>query len=282
MPISFRTTTDAADKVKADLLAVPVFADAILGPGGDVLERALGDDLAAFMKEAGFTGKVGTTLSVPAGGRLGAKAALLVGLGPADEVKVATLRRAAAAIARRSSKASSLATTLAEVTPDGVDAADAAQAVAEGAALGSYQFLAYKSDGEPTQLRNVVLLGVGGATVTSALERASVIVDAVRWARDMVNEPAGHMSPADFAAAARSFLSGKGVTVTVLTEQQMRSQKMGGVVGVGQGSARPPRFVKVTYNPPGGKARARSRSSARASCSTPAVCRSSRPAAWRR
>src|SRR5260221_2017541 len=70
VPISFRTTTDAADKVKADLLAVPVFADGILGPGAEALEHALGDDLIAFMEGAGFTGKVGSTLSVPAGGGL--------------------------------------------------------------------------------------------------------------------------------------------------------------------------------------------------------------------
>ena len=84
---------------------------------------------------------------------------------------------------------------------------------------------------------------------------ARVVTDAVAWARDIVNEPSLTKSPEDFAASAKKLLAGKGVTVTVLTEAQIRAQKMGGVIGVGQGSERPPRFVKVTYDPPGGKAR---------------------------
>jgi leucyl aminopeptidase len=42
----------------------------------------------------------------------------------------------------------------------------------------------------------------------------------------------------------------------VLTEGQLRAQRMCGVLGVGQGSARPPRFLKITYEP-AGRARGR-------------------------
>ncbi len=252
--IAFSVTNQPAAKARADLLAVPFFADRVAGPGVDVVDAALGGGLVAFLQEAGFSGKAGETLTVPLMSGSSAKAAVLVGLGPRAEITTDVLRRAGAAVARRASKVASVATTLATAA-DGLDPDVAAGAVAEGLALGAYRFLEYKSEGEPSRLRSVVMVGVGGAKVDAALKNARVITDAVQWARDMVNEPSGSKSPTEFAAAARRLLSGKGVRVTVLNEAQMRAQRMGGVLGVGQGSERPPRFVKAVYEPTRTKAR---------------------------
>ncbi len=252
MSITVSVSSQSAASVKAGMLAVPVGADRELGAGADAVDRALGGGLDAFMREAGFGGKPGETLLVPVDG-LAADVALLVGTGPRAKITPSTLRRAAAAIARRASKVGSIATTLTSAAPDDVDAAAAAAAVTEGLLLGSYQFLSYKTKGEPSKLKKAVLVGSGGADVATAVREASVIAEAVRWARDIVNEPSGTKSPTEFAAAAKKLLTGKGVKVTVLTEGQIKTQKMGGVLGVGQGSTRPPRFVKVVYEPPAGK-----------------------------
>ena len=126
----------APDKVRADLLAVPVFTGPQLGPGADVVDRALGGTLLGFVAEVGFEGKRGETLSVPTGGQLGAKAAVLVGMGEPDQIDADALRRAGAALARRSAKVAKVATTLLDAAPDSLDRADAAQAFAEGVALG--------------------------------------------------------------------------------------------------------------------------------------------------
>src|ERR1700726_3499948 len=88
----------APDKVRADLLAFPVFTGPQLGPGADVVDRALGGTLLTFVAEVGFDGKRGESLSVPTGGRLGAKAAVLVGMGDADKIDADALRRAGAAL----------------------------------------------------------------------------------------------------------------------------------------------------------------------------------------
>ena len=261
MSIVASVTSQAPEQIRADLLAVPMFSNGGagsrlgFGPGADVVDVALGGRLQAFAEEVGFAAKAGETLAVSVDGRLAAKAVLLVGLGAREDLTLVGLRRAAAAVARRASKVSTLATTLAMVAPDGATPEDAAQAVAEGVALGAYQYLAYKSKGSPTKVRRLVMIGVGGTAVTAALTRARVVTDAVCWARDMVNAPSGAKSPAEFSAAARRLLTGKGVTVTVLSEAQLRAQKMGGVLGVGQGSAQGPRFVKVVYEPAGSKTR---------------------------
>jgi leucyl aminopeptidase len=262
--LTFTVTNTAADRVATDLLAVPIAKrsdDAsgakkgrgpAFGPGADALDDALGGGLAAFLDEAGFDGNLGETLAVPTAGKLRAKAALLVGVGDVGSLTLDGLRRAAAAVARRATKVGSVATSLASVGPD-LDPADAAQAVAEGFALGAYQFLDYKRDGKPTKLTKVTLIGGGGAEVRAALERGSVIANAVMWARDLVNQPAQAKPPAEVAAEARKLLRGRGVTVQVLDVAQLRQQRLGGVLGVGQGSEQTPRFLKLTYAPSGAR-----------------------------
>ncbi len=159
MAINVSVSSQSPDAVRAGMLVVPVFADRVLGPGAEVVERALGGGLDAFMTEAGFAGKPGETIAVPARG-LGGGVALLVGLGAQDDVDLAVLRRAAAAAARRATKVATIATTLASAAPASIEPADAAYAVAEGLTLGAYQYLAYKTKGEATKLRRAVLLGV--------------------------------------------------------------------------------------------------------------------------
>src|SRR5258708_37750320 len=110
MTPTFDVVSTAPDRVQADLLAVPVFTGGLLGPGADVVDAALGGTLAAFMTEAGFEAKRGDTLAVPTTGRLGAKAAVLVGMGERDTIDIDGVRRAGAAVARRASQVVKVAT----------------------------------------------------------------------------------------------------------------------------------------------------------------------------
>ena len=129
----------------------------------------------------------------------------------------------------------------------------AAQALAEGVHLGSYQFLKYKGDGNASKLTRVVVLGRTNAKVKAALARGTEVANAVRWARDLVNEPAGAKSPEEVADLARQIARRSGLKVKVLTVDQMERARMGGVLGVGQGSEREPRFVRLAYEPAGAK-----------------------------
>lgn len=251
---TFSLTAAIAAEVRADLLAVPVFALRRLGPGADAVDVALGGGLADFMEETGFEGKPGEALAVPTGGRLGARAVILVGVGEAEKVDLDALRRAGATVARRAAKVQTMATTLLDATVDGVDRVDAAQALAEGIALGNYRFLRYKGEGEPSKLKRVTVVGDGGAKVRNALQRGAQVAEAVAWARDLVNEPSSAKSPADIAALARKLARSSGLKVQVLAGQQLVAERLGGVIGVGQGSERTPRFVRLSYEPAGAKA----------------------------
>lgn len=253
MPITFSLANVPPTRAEVDLLVLGVPADpSPVASVPEPLRTALGD-LEPFMRRAGFTGKADETLLVPTGGPAVAPAALLVGVGPAAEVDPGRIRRAAAAAARRATKAATVGTTLLDAPGLGADRPAVAQALAEGFVLGGYRFLTHKSRPEPSELERVVVLGRGGARVQAALDRGALVAEAVAWARDLVNTPAQDKSPATFARLARTRLRGRGVRVEVMDPAAIRAARLGGVLGVGQGSQQSPRFVKATYDPPGAR-----------------------------
>src|SRR4051794_15225769 len=132
MPPKFQIVSGAP---VADLLAVPVFSGGRLGPGADVVDEAVGGTLGDFMQETDFEGKRGEVLAVPTGGRLGARAAILLGVGDEESNDCAALRRAGAVLARRASRVATVATTLLDAAAPGLDRGEAAQAFAEGVCL---------------------------------------------------------------------------------------------------------------------------------------------------
>ncbi|HVJ96007.1 MAG TPA: leucyl aminopeptidase [Acidimicrobiia bacterium] len=238
---------------KVDLLVVPIFTGRTLTAGAEDVNKAIGGTLDSFMREVDFDGKRGEVLAVPTNGSLGAKAALLVGVGDRDAVDAAAIRRAGAIVARRASKVATVATTMLDAVSDETDAGVAAQALAEGLCLGAYQFLRYKSDPKPTALKKVQVVGRSNAKVRSGLERGVRIATAIAWARDLVNEPAAGKSPEDVAEAAKKLARASGLKVKVFAGDQLERERMGGVLGVGNGSDRPPRFLRLEYAPAGAK-----------------------------
>ena len=250
MPVTFTVASTPPARAKADLLAVPVFAGRALGPGAKAVNTALGGQLAEFMAEAGFDGKAEETLVVPGAG-LGSSAAVLVGLGPKDKVTIDGLRRAGAALARKASKATTVATTLLDAAPAGTDRATAAQALAEGFALGTYRFLRYKGKGEPHATEKLVVLGTKDGTTQVALDRGAAVAKAVAWARDLVNEPAGTLTPTALAYQAQRAAEEGGLDIEILDEVAIANEGLGGLLGVSLGSDQPPRLIKLTYQPKG-------------------------------
>ncbi len=257
-----KVTLAKADAVtaKADLLAVPVFAGTELGPGAEEAVAALGAPVAPLLEARGFTGKTGEVAALPTLGRLEATVLLLVGVGERAKVDAEVLRRAAAAVVRQGRGARKAATTLPQALP--ADPAGAVQAVAEGALLAAYRFDKYKqakagANGSkpPAELATLVLhpgpaAGRAGG-LAGALAAGQVRATATNLARDLSNEPANALHPADLAAAARKLLAGKGVTVKVKDEKALAAEGFGGIVGVGQGAEHPPRLIELRYAPKG-------------------------------
>jgi len=219
----------------------------------DWLPADLRTALVRDARALGVTGAVDEVRRVPAPGT-SAAVLVLVGLGEGD-VTAETLRRAAGAATRELAGVGSLALALP------ADEVEQAVAVAEGALFGAYAYTRYRTAGPgapavPVASISVVTKRAKDRAAVDGLARAEVLAAAVHATRDLVNTPPNDLYPAAFVTAAQAAARGlRGVKITVLDEKALVAGGYGGLVGVGQGSSRPPRLVKVAYAP----ARARSR-----------------------
>ena len=244
-----------AEKVRADgwLVLVPRG-----GKPPRELPRELAAPLAEEMDRRGFSGEAGKTVALPVGRGRGRKVLVAAGLGPAGKVDGERLRLAAAAGARaaRALAARRLAIVPAEV---GDDPAATARAVAEGALLAGYSFDRYRSrkDRGRDPARVTVLLGDEAARARRAPAVARAVARATALARDLVNTPAADLVPAEFARLASRTAREYGLRARVLGPVEIRRERMGGLLGVGRGSAHPPRFVHLAWKPRGRRPRAR-------------------------
>lgn len=195
-------------------------------------------DVALAAVGAKGTAEHVTRLHVPA---VPVASVLAVGVGPArDEWPSEPIRRAAGVAARCLNGVASVITTLSELH---------LEAAIEGLILGSYQMHAFRSPKtapkEPALTGITALSTAAGAKARAA--RAVAVAETVATARDLVNTPPSHLHPEEFARRAKELGTAAGLTVDVLDEKALAKGGYGGIIGVGQGSANPPRLVRLTY-----------------------------------
>ncbi|GAA1912275.1 leucyl aminopeptidase [Microbacterium aoyamense] len=230
--LEYRTTPIRESDADAILLALPPL------DGGPVADwPGLGESLAAV----GFTGAPGSFVRAYAPESTSVPLAV-VGTGTAPDA--AALRDAVGAGIRTLTGFE----TVAVAAP--LAGAELWSAAAEGAALGGYRFDGYKSEAPKPRAAHVVVHGTTDEDA-GALAAASAIADAAALVKDLVSIPAEWLGPADFAQRAADAVEGLDVTVEVLDEDALREGGFGGILGVGQGSDRPPRLVRLDYAPDG-------------------------------
>jgi leucyl aminopeptidase len=224
-----------------------------LAPGASAVADALGVDLVAELVAVDHDGSVGAVARIPTRGAIPAPTLLVAGLGKEADAGTLQLRRAAAAAANAAERVPSLATSLQTALPD-LDAAQAAQAVAEGMLLGAYRFGSYRSKARPFELELVVLTADTDAdadAVRAAVEVAQVTAGAATLTRDLVNTPPQDKRPPALAARVAEAVEGLPIEVRILDEDALAEGGYGGILGVGRGSSEPPRLVELTYAPEG-------------------------------
>ena len=209
--------------------------------------------ILAQLSDMGATGKADEVIKLP-----GSHVRLLVftGLGKKTSTYSHEVLRRAAGSASRSLSGNAAATfslpakSLAEVA-----------AVAEGAALGAYSFTEFRGstkDDFKAPLKTITVHSklAGKSEAKAAMTRAGVVAKYTYLVRDLINTPPSHLTPDSFtkklAAVVKAAGGAKaGLKIQVWDEKQLKSQGFGGIVGVGQGSANPPRLLHISYTPKG-------------------------------
>lgn len=209
-----------------------------------ILAEDVVDELLARLVAVGATGALGEVIRVAAPSSLPVRSVLAVGLGEGD-VPTERLRQAAGLASRTLVGVGSAASALSMI--------DLA-AAAEGHFLGAYAFNHYRTtlceDAAKQPIARVELLipETPDDEASSVLARSLAIAGAVATARNLVNTPPNHLDPAGLAAEAQVLGIGAGLSVEVLDEKALERDGFGGIIGVGKGSSRPPRLVRMAYN----------------------------------
>ena len=238
---------------RADVLVLGRYADPARPPAEMIaLDKKLEGFLSSVLASEKFEGKPGQISHFHTGGRVAAPRVLIVGLGPRSR-DVEALRRASAAAARRARDlgASSAAVFM---PPDGIAARDRAQAVAEGAILGTYRFDKYLKEKNGKVLETLAVIEPDRrqhAAAREGLRVGEIRASATCLTRDLVNEPANVVTPTSLAERAQEIARAWGLEVKVLEREDCDKLSMGAYLGVAKGSHEPPKFIHLSYTPKG-------------------------------
>ncbi|MDZ4052057.1 MAG: leucyl aminopeptidase [Phenylobacterium sp.] len=242
VPASQRALTFVAEAPAAGgVLVLPLSAEGDLAGRAASLGEAERGAVGRALAASKFSYEAGKTLTLRGIGAW--DAILVVGLGETPESKA---WQSAGAVAGRTlrDEAGGL-TVLAGGLP-----AEAAAELAIGLGLGEYRSDFHQAKARERTATGPVTVVTDQASAAETLfrPRGEAIVGAMAWARDVSNEPANKVYPEVFVERARAALAGvSGVTVEVLDVPAMERLGMGAILGVGQGSERPPRMLIMRY-----------------------------------
>jgi leucyl aminopeptidase len=260
VPPTITATDHPLEKLTGDAVVVAIGKGPdgpLLTPGADAVDRLLGGRLLGALADLGVRGGEDEVTRLPTFGQGPFPVVAVAGLGAPDAsgaYSPEAVRRASGASSRALSGRSSVVSLLAAVggTPD----AERLHAVGEGALLGAYEFTAYKSDlpadrqAPPSEFTIVV---PGAAEAEVALRRVRAVADAVTLVRDLVNTPPNDLYPAELASRGASAGEKVGLATEILDEDALAAGGYGGILAVGNGSARKPRLLRLTYAGPGAR-----------------------------
>lgn len=231
--------------------------DPLIRASDTALDGALRQAIAAER----FRGKPGQSLSLHTLGRLPAARVALIGVGPSGSFAAREARPFAGRAARLASAAGARSAALASAS--GFQALTSSpasspssiiQALAEGSLLGTYRFDKYLTGDRraPPSLERLAIC-VGPRPLddaAAALARAENTARAVTRARDLVNEPAGQLTPTRLASQAELWARDSGLQAEILDRAACHRLGMGLYLAVSQGSAEEPRFIHLSWLPP--------------------------------
>jgi len=214
---------------------------------------ALGGVISRMVESGEIKGKAGELTPIHTLGRLPAQRLVVLGLGQPGGLTPDRLRGLAAEVCRflRQKGVLSFCLPAPGIGQGGVTAENAAQAITEGAILGTYTFRSYMTKkADYDELKELTIIAPGGdalAAMSAGCRRGRILAEATCLARDMANEPSNVMTPSRMAARAQELARECGLELAIMEKEQIQELGMGGLLGVAQGSQQPPRFISLFY-----------------------------------
>jgi leucyl aminopeptidase len=241
------------EEPRAGAVAVGVWEEGALTPAARRLdESSNGAVTRALGASPRFKGKTGEAVTILAPARLGVGRIIVAGLGkPAAADAKAMQDLGGNLVAQLNGAGESEASLLIDLAAEAaIGAADGAAQLAYGAQLRAYRFDKYKTTEKAEKkpsLKRLTVMADAAQAAKRAYAPLAEAAEAIAFARDLVSEPANVIYPETLAAQAQT-LQKFGVEVEVLDEDRMQALGMNALLGVAQGSARPPRLVVMQWH----------------------------------
>ncbi|HEV8596114.1 MAG TPA: leucyl aminopeptidase [Candidatus Dormibacteraeota bacterium] len=233
-------------ELNVDALAVPVVTGQKLGAGALELDRAMGGVLSEMIANAEFRGRVHEVLPIPAQRRIAARRVILYGLGALHDLDGQRLRSAHHELVRASRTWGYRRMAVLSCEPLGPDSL---KAVVEGCVLGTFERRSRQTGQAPErrEIDELMLAGFGTGRereVIAAQENG----EATNRAREWQNAPANELTPDALAQEATRIAQRHNLEIEVLGPGELKSGGYNLLLGVGAGSSKPPRLIRVRYH----------------------------------
>ncbi|MBY0276319.1 leucyl aminopeptidase [Candidatus Binatia bacterium] len=252
--MELKRVANAVGTIRADMIAVPIVAGGPAGRELGELDAASGGKLLReIRRRTSEPGKQGTVTVYQTHGDMRADLIAGIGIGRADAGRIeaeAWRRFAGQAIeAARGARAKSVAISVAAADA-GAAATSALGAVIEGALLADYQIEGWKTSRATFRVETCIVAGVPATREAARVaKRAETLATSTRFARDLINGPAEHVTPDHLGRTAKRIGRENGLTVHVYGPEEMKRLKMGAILAVGRGSRNEPRLIELVYRP---------------------------------
>lgn len=215
------------------------------------VDKALDGAISSLISRNQIKGKFEDVSIVHTLGKLPARIIAVVGLGKGEDFNVDKVRRVTGQFCRalRKLNCHKVATILHGAGMGGLEIEASAQAITEGALLGLYSFTKYKKP-EYQDIEEMLIVSRKKEEVPvleAAVDKGRILAEATNLARDMVNEPANHMTPSRMAEIAREIGSRYSLEFRVFEREDMEAMGMGALLGVAKGSNQPPKLITLAY-----------------------------------
>jgi leucyl aminopeptidase len=229
-----------------DALAIPVATGQKLGAAAQELDAAMGGVLAEMVANAEFRGRIHEVLPIPAQGRIKPRRVILYGLGAMHDLDGQRLRSAHHELVRASRTWGYKRLAIMRVEPLGMDAL---KGVVEGSVMGTFERRSRQTGPAPErrEIQELVLAGFGDGRereVIAAQENG----EATNRSREWQNAPPNELTPDALGQEATRIAQRHNMEVEVLGPSELKAGGYNLLLGVGAGSARAPRMIRLRHH----------------------------------
>uniref|UniRef100_A0A7S2GUU5 Cytosol aminopeptidase domain-containing protein n=1 Tax=Haptolina brevifila TaxID=156173 RepID=A0A7S2GUU5_9EUKA len=255
--VGIQASDGTASEWTGDLLVLPFWevadsSDLVLSPDLKALDERLDGALSDLVSDQEFKGAAGSKAVISLPRSASSRRIAVVGLGNETKFTITSARTFGSTLAsvakehKVKAMGALMSTGLSEASQ---------QAILESAIVSLSPDTRYKSDADsgenkPPPLETIELIGsVSGAVI----ERARTLAAGVLVTRGLVGSPANYLTPTAMAQVAASLAADfSTLNLKVLEKAECEALGMGAYLGVAQGAIEPPKFIHLTYTPPGG------------------------------